>query len=129
MRIARDSLDELLDHARAEAPNECCAVVGMDGDRAASVYPARNRFESPMRFEIHPEDLLRIYTETERRGEDLAIFHSHPKTEAYPSQTDINLARGWPGALWLICSLAEEPIVRVFAIDEERVEEVELVVE
>jgi proteasome lid subunit RPN8/RPN11 len=129
MRIGRDEYEQLLAHARDEAPNECCAVVGMDGDRAASVYPARNRFASPMRFELHPEDLLRIYTETEQRGEQLAIFHSHPKTEAYPSQTDINLARGWPGALWLICSLAGEPVVRVFEIDGDRVEEVELVVD
>ena len=129
MRIAKSLLDQLVDHALDEAPNECCAVVGMDGDRAASVYLARNSFQSPMRFEIHPQDLLRIYTQTEERGEDLAIYHSHPKTEAYPSQTDVNLARGWPGAPWLICSLAEEPVVRAFRLADGAVEEVELVVE
>lgn len=129
MRIGRDAFDQLVAHALDEAPNECCAVVGMDGERAASVYLARNRFESPMRFEIHPQDLLRIYTQTEDRGEHLAIYHSHPKTEAYPSQTDVNLARGWPGAPWLICSLAADPVVRVFRISEDEVEEVELLVE
>ena len=129
MRIAKSMLERLVAHALAEAPNECCAVVGMDGDRASSVYLARNRFESPMRFEIHPQDLLAIYTQAEERGEDLAIYHSHPKTEAYPSPTDVNLARGWPGAPWLICSLADEPVVRAFRLSDEAVEEVELVVE
>ena len=129
MRIAKSLLDQLVAHALAEAPNECCAVVGMDGDRAASVYLARNRFRSPMRFEIDPQDLLRIYTETEERGEGLAIYHSHPRTEAYPSQTDVNLARGWPGAPWLICSLAADPVVRAFRLADDAVEEVELVVE
>jgi [CysO sulfur-carrier protein]-S-L-cysteine hydrolase len=130
MELGQDLLDGLVAHARNEAPNECCGIVGSVNGRATSFYPARNRFESPMRFEIHPEDLFEIYESTERRGEESAVYHSHPNTEAYPSQTDVNLARWWPGALWLICSLAgAAPVVRAFRIDGPEVEEVELVVE
>jgi proteasome lid subunit RPN8/RPN11 len=83
-----------------------------------------------MRFEIDPKDLFRINGELEERGQEMVLFHSHPKTEAYPSQTDINRAEWLPGVPWLICSLAEpEPVVRAFEIDEGAVEEVELVVE
>ena len=62
-------------------------------------------------------------------GEELgAIYHSHTKSPAYPSQTDINLADGWPDPLYLICSIAdaEDPDVRAFAIREGGVEEVAL---
>jgi proteasome lid subunit RPN8/RPN11 len=59
-----------------------------------------------------------------------AIYHSHTKSPAEPSQTDINLAQNWPDPVYLICSVAgPEPTVRGFAIRDRRVEEVELVVE
>jgi proteasome lid subunit RPN8/RPN11 len=128
VRIAQDFLDEIVAHARDEAPNECCGLIaGADG-RATRVHRARNEFSSPMRFNVHPQDLIRITTEIEDSGAELAgIYHSHPRSEAYPSQTDINLAANWPDPLWLICSLAgSAPIVRAFSIRDGEVEEVEL---
>ncbi len=67
--------------------------------------------------------------EIEGRGEEIAaIYHSHTKTPADPSQTDINLAENWPDPVYLICSLADpdDPTVRGFAIREGNVNEVEL---
>jgi proteasome lid subunit RPN8/RPN11 len=132
MRISRDLLDELLAHAREDLPNECCGMIGGRDGAAATLYRARNAFESPMRFDVHPSDLFRIVErEIPAAGEQLlAIYHSHPASEAYPSQTDINMARGWPEPLWVICSLAEpdSPVVRAFAIAEGAVEEVGLAV-
>ena len=91
---------------------------------------ARNAYESPMRFMIDSRDQIRIHNAIEDRGEEPAIFHSHPKTEGRPSQTDINLAANWPGSVWVICSLAADAAaVRVFEIEGNVVEEVELVVE
>jgi proteasome lid subunit RPN8/RPN11 len=125
-------MDEIVAHARRDAPNECCGLVsGSDGE-ATRVYPARNAEASPMRYTLHPQDQLRIMTEIEERGEEIAaIYHSHTRTPAEPSQTDINLAENWPDPLYLICSLADpdEPSVRGFEIHQGRVEEVELTVE
>jgi [CysO sulfur-carrier protein]-S-L-cysteine hydrolase len=131
MRIPGDVYEQMVAHARAEAPNECCGMVGSVDGRATTFYPARNRFESPMRFELHPSDQIRITNEIDAAGEELGIlFHSHPRTEAYPSQTDVNLASWWPGVIWAIASLAgDDPEVRAFRIDGSEVEEVELVVE
>jgi proteasome lid subunit RPN8/RPN11 len=99
--------------------------------RFTSHFRARNEFESPMRFQIDSRDQIRITNEIEGRGDEIgAIFHSHPNSEAAPSQTDVNLARWWPGLLWVICSLAaEEPVVRAFRIEGSEVEEVDLVVQ
>lgn len=132
MRIARSLIDEIVAHAREDLPNECCGMIGGRDGAASSVYRARNAFASPLRFDVHPQDLFEI---TERRipeaeEELVAIYHSHPNSEAFPSQTDINLARGWPDPLWVICSLADpdEPVVRGFRIDDGSVAEVELAV-
>ena len=128
MEIAQDLLDEIVAHARADAPNECCGLIGGADGRATRVYRARNEFESPLRYNVHPQDLLRITDEISDSGEELAaIYHSHPRSEAYPSQTDVNLAANWPDPLYLICSLAgDEPVVRAFRIRDGEIEEVEL---
>ena len=128
MQISQDLLDELVAHSNSELPNESCGMLAVDGERISHFFPARNEFASPMRFRIDSADQIRIWNEIDELGLDTAIFHSHPNSEASPSQTDINLARDWPGALWVICSLAaDEAVVRGFRIADGEVEEVELV--
>ena len=128
MRISPELRDELIAHARDDAPNECCGMIAARDGGFTAHFPARNEFESPMRFQIDSADQIRITNEIEARGDEIgAIFHSHPNSEASPSQTDVNLARWWPGVLWVICSLAaDDPVVRAFRIDGNAVEEVEL---
>jgi proteasome lid subunit RPN8/RPN11 len=128
MRIGRAMLEDIVAHAREEAPNECCGLVGGADGSALTVYRARNEFESPLRYNVHPQDLIRITNEIDERGEELAaIYHSHTRSEAYPSQTDVNLAANWPDPLYLICSLAQdEPLVRAFEIRDGKIDEVEL---
>jgi proteasome lid subunit RPN8/RPN11 len=130
MRIAKQLLDEIIDHARSEAPMECCGMVASRDGAAVRVYPATNAAASPLRYEIDGAEQYRIQMEIEDAGLDLgAIYHSHTRTEPYPSQTDINLAF-YPDAVYVIVGLAgEEPDVRAYAIREGRVQETELVVE
>jgi [CysO sulfur-carrier protein]-S-L-cysteine hydrolase len=130
MRMARQLYDEIVDHARAEAPNECCGMVAArDGD-AVTVYRATNAAASPLRYEIDGSEQFRIQTEIENADLDLgAIYHSHTRTEPYPSQTDINLAF-YPESLYLIVGLAGgEPEMRAYTIRDGRVSEAELVVQ
>ena len=129
MQIAQPLMDELVAHARAELPNESCGMLAVDGESFTQFFPAQNEFASPMRFRIDSGDQIRIWNSIDELGQEAAIFHSHPNSEASPSQTDINLARDWPGAIWVICSLADdEAVVRGFRIDNGKVEEVDLVV-
>ena len=129
MRIAKELIDEIVAHSRDDLPNECCGLIGGNDGAATSVHRARNAAGTWLRYELHPTDQLRIMNRLEEDGEDLVgIYHSHTKSEAYPSQTDINLASNWPDPLYLICSLADAdaPVVRAFSIRDGRVEEVEL---
>lgn len=122
--------DELVSHAKAEAPNECCGILaGVEG-RITKLYRARNTENSPVRYNLDPQELFRILKEIEGKGwELLGIYHSHTHTEAYPSATDIELAL-WPEALYFIVSLKnpEEAIIRAFRIVAGEVEEVVVVV-
>jgi proteasome lid subunit RPN8/RPN11 len=128
MRIERAMYDQIVTHAQADAPDECCGIVSVDGDRAARVYRTTNAEASPLRFVIDPLELYRVHGDIEDAGLELgAIYHSHTRSEPYPSQTDINFAKGWPGVLWIIVGLADQqPKVRTFAIAGGDVSETEL---
>ncbi len=130
MRIGRDLLDQIIQHARAEAPNECCGMVASENGRAVEVYPAVNAAASPLRYEIEPADQYRIEMAIDDAGRDLgAIYHSHTRSEPYPSQTDVNLAFH-PHALYVIVGLAsDEPDVRAYRIVDGRIEDAVLEVE
>ena len=95
------------------------------------VYPAANAAASPpYAYEIDSSDLFRIQMAIDDAGLDLgAIYHSHPRSEPVPSQTDINLA-SYPDAEYIIVGLkGAEPDVRSFTITREgKVTEAELVV-
>lgn len=129
MRISAELLADLVAHAQAEAPNECCGMIAARDGQAVQVYRAVNAAASPLRYEIDGLEQYRIQTEIEDRGWDLgAIYHSHTRSAPYPSQTDINLAF-YPDALYIIVGVAgAEPEVRAYRIAEGRVEETTLTV-
>ena len=121
-------IDEMVAHARAEAPNECCGLVASSNGAAVRLYRATNAEHSPVRYVVDPRDQIRIQNDIDDNGWDLAaIYHSHTRTEPYPSQTDINLARSWPDPLYVIVGIAGgKPEVRAFRIVDGDVDEAEL---
>jgi proteasome lid subunit RPN8/RPN11 len=118
----------MLEHARAEYPNEMCGVVVGDGYAAAGGRPlrwepARNAEASPMRYAVHPEDLLRLTIETDDADQVFwAIAHSHVRSPAVPSPTDIGVAQ-YPDALYILVSLSDDD-VRAWRIVDGAVHEV-----
>ena len=124
MRISRALMDELVEHARAEAPNECCGMIATRDGTAIAVHRAANRAASPLRYEMDGMEQYRIQTAIEDAGLALgAIYHSHTRSEPYPSPTDVNLAF-YPESLYVIVGIAgDEPDVRAYAIVDRRIEE------
>jgi [CysO sulfur-carrier protein]-S-L-cysteine hydrolase len=133
MRINRELYDEMVAHARADAPNECCGIVASRNGSAVKVYRATNAAASPLRFEIDGHEAIQITQEIDESGLELgAIYHSHTRTEPEPSQTDINFGEWWPGVVWIIVGVAgDAPAeVRAFTISNGgQVAKAELVVE
>ena len=130
MIIAAELLEQVVAHARLEAPNECCGLVALDAGRAISVYELENLAASPLRFEVDGAKLAPLLFEIEEAGQQAAIYHSHTHSEPYPSQTDVNFARWWPGCEWLIIGIENDgqPLARSFMISADGVIE-ELAVE
>lgn len=126
MRIARELHDEIVAHAREEAPNECCGMIASRDGEAVKVYRATNAAASPLRYELDGAEQYRIQMEIDDAGLELGgIYHSHTRTEPYPSQTDINLAF-YPDTVYVIVGLAgEEPDVRAFSIRDGQVRQTE----
>jgi len=132
LSLPSELAQRLLDHARAERPNEACALLGGDqaAGRVTSLHLARNRHASPYRYDVEPDDLVRIVHDIEGRGESLvAIFHSHPGTPAVPSPSDVREAR-YP-VVHLVAGLAEPdgPVIRAWRLGADRGREVPLRVE
>jgi [CysO sulfur-carrier protein]-S-L-cysteine hydrolase len=130
MRLPKDLADEIVAHAREDSPNECCGMLGGNGDTAATVYRARNAEASPLRYSLDAQDQFRIMKEMEERGEELiGIYHSHTGSPAYPSQTDVNLAT-YPDAVYVIVSLKNSagPEIKGFWIRDGRIDESELAI-
>jgi [CysO sulfur-carrier protein]-S-L-cysteine hydrolase len=121
VRISRAHWDELVAHARAESPNECCGYMRLEDGRVAEVFRAVNERASPYGYELDHRSLFAA-NELDDDGHGVAIYHSHPRSAAEPSQTDINLAH-YPDWTYWIVSLAGDPSVRAWRIADGAVEE------
>jgi proteasome lid subunit RPN8/RPN11 len=131
VRISQDLVDEMIAHAREDLPNECCGMVGGRDGEATGVIRVRNAAASPLRYEMDSQeqyDALKAIEED--GGELLAIYHSHTKSAAYPSQTDVNLAAAWPDQVYLIVSLADPdaPDLKGYLLKDERIADAEVTV-
>jgi proteasome lid subunit RPN8/RPN11 len=113
VRLPRPIAEAIVGQARAEYPNEACGLIigsapAADGGAALRYEALRNKAASPYRYEIHPDDLLRVTVATDDAGEVFwGIVHSHVRSPAVPSPTDIGLAF-YPDALYILVSLADD---------------------
>jgi proteasome lid subunit RPN8/RPN11 len=108
--VAPGLLDRILEHARAEAPNECCGLVIGTSRRLDVAWPARNLLASPTRFEVDPVDHFAAVRVARERGlEVVGAYHSHPATPPVPSPRDLLEARD-ADLLYLVAGLAEREV-------------------
>lgn len=109
LTIPESVAEQMLAHSRAELPNEACGLLAGDlaTGTATTFHPARNAEVSPLRYDVHPDDLVRIVFGIEDAGDDLVgIFHSHTHTPAVPSPTDLRTAQ-YPDAFYVLASLSD----------------------
>ena len=98
----------LLEHANKEDPNESCAILFGKDENVSEVFLTKNIEESPINFTISNEQLIHAYQTAEQKGtEVIGIFHSHPNSIAYPSNTDKKFMQTNP-VVWIIYSGVEK---------------------
>ena len=130
VRLPRRIADEVVAHARAAVPNEACGfLAGRDGV-VTRFLPAVNAEPSPYFYRIDPMDQLRIQDDIDDAGEEVvAAYHSHTRSPAFPSRTDLDLAGPFEGA-YVICSLASDPpVLKAFTLGAGRITPRPLLVE
>ena len=117
--IPKALTDKMIEHCASERPNEACGILaGRDG-AIVEVLPMVNADASPVRYRFIPEQQLALYKKLEDEQWELAaIYHSHTRTEAYPSPTDVREAH--EPVVYVIASFAEDdPVVRAFFIEKD----------
>ena len=121
MRVRGAVIDAIVEHARRERPLECCGLLIGTGDEVVESHPARNLEESAVSYRVDPADHFKAIRDARARG--LAVigaYHSHPRTAAEPSPTDIREAND-PDFVHVIVSLAGAgPDVAAFRVQDGR---------
>jgi proteasome lid subunit RPN8/RPN11 len=127
-KLPRAFADAIIEQALREHPNEACGLLAGRGEEATRIFPMTNAERSPVIYRMEPAEQLRVFNEMESEGLELVgIYHSHTRSPAYPSSTDVQLAY-YPEATYLIVSLRDQdnPDLRGFRITDGKVEEIEL---
>ena len=112
LRIRRDLVDAMVQHARRDHPMEACGVLaGPAGSGRPERFIAMRNFACSTTFyEFDADELIELYRKLESRDEEWVVFyHSHTATEAYPSRTDVNIA-GYPEAHYVLISTRDPDV-------------------
>lgn len=126
-RLPKKFAEQLISHCRAEYPNEACGLLAGKAGEATRVFEMTNAERSPVIYRMEPKEQLRVFNEIEQDNLELVgIYHSHTRSAAYPSATDVQWAY-YPEAAYVIVSLAEDPaVLRAFSIVNRQVAEIEM---
>lgn len=121
-RLRKEHIDEMVAHARADAPIECCGMLARRDGVIVSLHRARNVEASPYRFSVDPLETRRIEEAMDAAGTELAgFYHSHTGSAAVPSPTDIRQMSAFfgPPYVHFVVGLADpgNPEVRVWYIE------------
>ena len=130
MRIDDALFSQMVEHGLREFPNEACGLLAGKDGVPVRFFPMRNIEASPATYRLDSQELLGVMDRMDDDGQELVgIFHTHTHSEAYPSETDTNLAF-YPEATYLVMSLSdrERPELRGFRIADGEIAEEELTI-
>jgi len=130
VRIPKSIYQRMIEHAQKELPLECCGILSGKEKTVQKAYELQNIEESSIQYSMSPREQLKVFEDMEKESmEMVAIYHSHPHTIPFPSETDVRLAF-YPDVSSIIISLKEEdPVVKAFQIGKEAIylEEIEVI--
>jgi [CysO sulfur-carrier protein]-S-L-cysteine hydrolase len=117
-------LAEVIEHARTDAPIECCGLLAGRSENSIGTvttrFPIDNAMRSPTEYETDARGMIAAFRHMrEHKLELLAIYHSHPSSEPVPSKRDVERNTYGETAVHLIVGLAgSEHVVRAWWVTE-----------
>ena len=94
----------LSQYSENQKPKESCALLFGKDNQVLDIFLTENIEESSVNFTISNEQLIEGYNIAEQKKMDvIGIFHSHPNSDAFPSNTDKKFMQSNP-VVWIIYS-------------------------
>lgn len=128
LKIPQRIHDDMITHAIQGLPQEVCGILaGWDGTVKA-LYRVANTDASSTHFSMDLNEQFAVIKDLRTRGlKMLAVYHSHPKALAKPSEEDIRRAQT-PDVSYVIISLMspDAPVLKSFKISAGQVEHEEV---
>ena len=94
----------LSQYSENQKPKESCALLFGKDNQVLDIFLTENIEESSVNFTISNEQLIEGYKiAEEKKMEVIGIFHSHPNSDAFPSNTDKKFMQSNP-VVWIIYS-------------------------
>ena len=126
MILNKEQLNQIIRHAKSEYPKEVCGIIAGMGSKVEKIYKMNNTSNEPeICYFMDPTEQLKVIKEIRNlQLEMIGIYHSHTKTEAYPSKRDCELAF-YPEVNYVIISLQDfdNPEIHTYKIIEDKIEE------
>jgi proteasome lid subunit RPN8/RPN11 len=132
LHIPRPLVNRLLKHAQSSPEAEVCGLIASDNSNHMDYYPVDNIAETPdSHFLMDASQQIRIMKQMREKQQSLfAIVHSHPTTDARPSQLDIK-ENDYKDAYYIIISLNTKGVLemRAYTQQQDSMKEIPLMLE
>ena len=122
----------MIEHTNEEDPNECCGMLAISHGEVVGHYRITNTERSPYRYKMDAREHMMTMHQIEDAGNEVAYYHSHTHSPAYPSATDIRLVT-FAESFYLLISpheydseqkvISKTPQIRAFLITDGNVAE------
>jgi proteasome lid subunit RPN8/RPN11 len=129
LHISRELINNVVSHCKASYPNEACGILAGDGNVIEKVYKMTNIEDSSVSYFMDSKEQFEVLKQLRSDNKKMvAIYHSHPNAQAYPSHKDVQLAF-YEDATHVIVSLLDQnrPDIKAFEIREGRVSEIPII--
>lgn len=128
LKIKKEIYEEMIEYCRSCFPQEACGILAGNNKVVTKIYKIKNIENSSVSYLMEPQEQFKAMKDMRTHGlEMLAIFHSHPWGDAFPSQKDKELA--FYDVYYLIVAIKPQLQVKCFRIKDSSVREVKLVTE
>ena len=126
--LKKEFFEQIVKQSKQEYPNEACGILAGKDGYVEKIYEMINVEKSPSFFSMNPQEQFKVNKDIRKSGfEMMGIYHSHVKSQAYPSSEDVELAF-YPEVSYMILSLQDlnNPVIRSFKIKEGKISEEEI---